>query len=150
MRLASLATLLSLSLNACVTGGTAVPAGYGELPGTIELNQRQLTGDEPLAGAGTGTVDVAGGIYHFTIGGEGVDGAAVSIIQTVGEVYRLKNIAGFSGTYRRAPGAAVIPGKPTGGLWLQNEQGTLIHLLVPAGGRMPDIREDGVLVTLQR
>lgn len=150
VRLTGFAALLTVVLVACGTGGIVVPADYGELPGTIELNQGQLTGDEPLAGAGTGTVDVAGKIYHFTIGGEGVGGAAVSIIQTVGEVYRLNGgISGFPGIYRRAPSASVIPGKPAGGVWLQNERGTLIHLLVPPGGRMPDIRDDGVVIAVQ-
>jgi hypothetical protein len=150
-RLMCLAVLLTQVLVACGTGTTAVPAGYGELPGTIELNQGQLTGDEPLAGAGTGTVDVAGRIYHFTIGGQGVDGAAVAIIQTVGQVYRLNgNISGFPGIYRRAPSASIVPGQPAGGVWLQNEHGTLIHLLVPSGGRMPDIRDDGVIIAVRQ
>ena len=150
-RLAGFATALSLLLVACGRGGTVAPADFGELPGTIELNQGEATNDTPLGGAGTGTVDVGGKVYHFGIGGVGVDGAAVSVIQTVGEAYRLNcSIAGFPGTYRRAPGGSVIPGKPNGGLWLQNERGTLIHLLVPPGGRMPNIGDDGVLIVVQQ
>ena len=123
-RLAGVATVLSLALTACGTGGTVAPADFGELPGTIELNQAEATNDVPLGGGGAGTVDVAGRVYHFAIGGVGVDGAAVSVIQTVGEAYRLNgSISGFPGTYRRAPSASVIPGKPGGGLWLQNERG---------------------------
>jgi hypothetical protein len=151
IRLAGFATVLSLTLVACGTGGTVAPADFGELPGTIELNQGQATNDVPLGGAGSGTVDVGGKVYHFAIGGEGVDGAAVSVIQTVGEAYRLRgSISGFPGTYRRAPSASVVPGKPGGGLWLQNERGTLIHLLVPSGGRMPNIGDDGVLIVMQQ
>jgi hypothetical protein len=149
--LTGFATVLSLALVACGTGGTVAPTDFGELPGTIELNQGQVTNDVPLGGAGTGTVDVAGKVYHFAIGGVGVDGAALSVIQTVGEAYRLRgSISGFPGTYRRAPSGSVIPGKPSGGLWLQNERGTLIHLLVPPGGRMPNIGDDGVLIVLQQ
>jgi hypothetical protein len=151
VRLAGSATVLSLALVACGTGGTVAPTDFGELSGTIELNQGQATNDVPLGGAGTGTVDVAGKVYHFAIGGVGVEGAAVSVIQTVGEAYRLNgSISGFPGTYRRAPSASVIAGKPGGGLWLQNERGTLIHLLVPPGGRMPNIGDDGVLIVLQQ
>src|ERR1700733_2106914 len=99
------------------TGEPAVPADFGELAGTVELNQGQATNDTPLGGAGTGTVDVGAKVYHFAIGGVGVDGAAVSVIQTVGEAYRLNgSISGFAGTYRRAPSGSVIPGKPGGGL----------------------------------
>ena len=151
VRLAGFATMLSLALVACGTGGTVALTDFGELPGTIELNQGQATNDVPLGGAGSGTVDVAGKVYHFAIGGVGVDGAAVSVIQTVGEAYRLRgSISGFPGSYRRAPSGSVIPGKPSGGLWLQNERGTLIHLLVPPGGRMPNIGNDGVLIVLQQ
>lgn len=150
-RLAGFATALSLALVACGTGGNVAPAHFGELPGTIELNQGQATNDVPLGGAGTGTVDVGGKVYHFAIGGEGVEGAAVSVIRTVGEAYQLKgSISGFPGTYRRAPSASVIPGKPGGGLWLQNERGTLIHLLAPPGGRLPNIGDDGVLIVMQQ
>jgi hypothetical protein len=149
-RLAGFATVLSLALVACGTGGTVVPADFGELSGTIELNQGEATNDVPLGGAGSGTVLVAGRVYHFAIGGKGVEGAAVSVIQTVGEAYRLNgSISGFPGTYRRAPSGSVIPGKPGAGLWLQNERGTQIHLLVPPGGRMPNIGDDGVLVVMQ-
>jgi hypothetical protein len=149
VRLAGFTIVLSLALVAC--GGTVAPTDFGELPGTIELNQGEATNDVPLGGAGTGTVDVAGRVYHFAIGGKGVDGAAVSVIQTVGEAYRLKgSISGFPGTYRRAPSGSVIPGTPGGGLWLQNERGTLIHLRVPPGGRMPNIGDDGVLIVMQQ
>jgi hypothetical protein len=151
IRLAGFATVLSLTLVACGTGDTVAPADFGELPGTIELNQGEATNDVPLGGGGTGTVDVGGRVYHFAIGGVGVDGAGVSVIQTVGEAYRLKgSISGFPGTYRRAPSASVIAGKPGNGLWLQNERGTLIHLLVPPGGRMPNIGDDGVLIVMQQ
>lgn len=152
VRLAGFTIVLSLALVACGgTGGTVAPTDFGELPGTIELNQGEATNDVPLGGAGTGTVDVAGRVYHFAIGGKGVDGAAVSVIQTVGEAYRLKgSISGFPGTYRLAPSGSVIPGTPGGGLWLQNERGTLIHLRVPPGGRMPNIGDDGVLIVMQQ
>ena len=117
----------------------------------MELNQAEATNDMPLGGAGAGTVDVGGKVYHFAIGGVGVDGAAVSVIQTVGEAYRLNgSISGFPGTYRRAPSASVIPGKPGGGLWLQNERRDSDPPSGPAGGRMPNIGDDGVLIVLQQ
>jgi hypothetical protein len=80
----------------------------------------------------------------------GIDGSAVAIIQNPGEVYRLKDIAQFPGTYRRAPSASVISGRPGGGLWLRNERATIIHLRVPPGGRIPDIGSDAVRVVLDQ
>jgi hypothetical protein len=143
----ALAVSLSLILSAC--GNSAAPAQSDlvEAPGTVELNQTPPT-DVPLGGGGSGTVFFHGKVYAFAIGGLGIDGSAVAIIRTTGEVYRLEDIAGFSGTYRRAPGAAVVPGQPSGGVWLQNERATILHLQDPPGGRMPNIGGDAVRVVL--
>jgi hypothetical protein len=141
------AASLSLILSSC--GNSAAPAQSElvEAPGTVELNQAPPT-DVPLGGGGSGTVFFRGKVYAFAIGGLGIDGSAVAIIQTTGEVYRLEDIARFSGTYRRAPGAAAVPGQPSGGVWLQNERATILHLQDPPGGRMPDIGGDAVRVVL--
>ena len=150
--LAGFATVLSLGAGRSGTGGTAGLRRFRRIG--RHRGAQSGASDERHAARGRwhfGTVDVGGKVYHFAIGGVGVDGAAVSVIQTVGEAYRLNgSISGFPGTYRRAPSGSVIPGKPSGGLWLQNEHGTLIHLLVPPGGRMPSIGDDGVLIVLQQ
>jgi hypothetical protein len=112
----------------------------------VELNQTPFN-DVPPGGGGTGTVDFQGKTYHFTIGGLGIEGSAVANIQTSGEVYGLRDISGFSGTYRRTTDAVIVSGHASGGLWLQNEHATIVHLRVPPGGRMPDIGRDAVRVT---
>jgi hypothetical protein len=139
-----LAVSLSLILSAC--SNSIAPAQVVEAPGTVTLNQAPPT-DVPFGGGGTGTVMFHGNVYGFTIGGLGIDGSAVAIIQTTGEVYQLDNLARFSGNYRRAP-AAVIPDRTSGGVWLQNEHATLLHLQDPPGGRMPDIGSDAVRIVL--
>ena len=78
-----------------------------------------------------------------------LDGSAVAIIRTTGEVYQLADIARFSGIYRKVPAGSVVPGQPSGGLWLQNERATILHLQTPPGGRMPDIGGDAVRVVLK-
>jgi hypothetical protein len=113
----------------------------------VELNQGPPS-DKLVGGSGNGTVVFHGQALPFAIGGLGVDGAAIAVLQTSGEVYRLDNIASFSGTYRRAPADAIPASQSGNGLWLRNEQGTLLHLLVPPQGRMPDIGADGVRIVL--
>ena len=134
-----------------VLAGCAPPApqqiDFTELPGTIELNQGPLV-DAPSGGGGSGTLMFHKQLYSFAIGGLGVDGAAVAIIQTEGEAYRLKDISMFAGTYRKVPAGSPLPAQAGAGLWLLNEHGTLMRLLPPPGGRMPDIDGDGVLVSL--
>jgi hypothetical protein len=97
-----------------------------------------------MGGGGSGTVFFRGKLYRFAIGGIGVDGSAVAIVRTSGEVYRLEDIMRLPGTYRRTP----APGQASNGLWLQNEHATLMHLNVPPGGRMPDIGDDSLRLVL--
>jgi hypothetical protein len=145
--LSALVAILSPILAAC--GAGPAQSDLAEVPGTVELNQAPPN-DVPFGGGGTGTVFFHGKIYRFAIGGLGVDGSAVAIIQTSGEVYRLSNMGQFPGTWRRAPSGAVAPGQPGGGLWLQNEHAVTMHLRSPPGGRMPDIGSDGVRVVLDQ
>ena len=148
IRAGALAMSLSLILSACVNSAVPVQANLVEVPGTVELNQAPPT-DVPSAGGGTGTVFFHGNVYEFAIGGLGLDGSAVAIIRTTGEVYQLADIARFSGIYRKVPAGSVVPGQPSGGLWLQNERATILHLQAPPGGRMPDIGGDAVRVVLK-
>ncbi len=145
--LAALVAMLSPILAACSVG-PAQP-DLAEAPGTVELNQAPPN-DVPFGGGGTGTVFFHGKIYHFAIGGMGIDGSAVAIIQTSGEVYRLQDIGQFPGTWRRAPSSSIAPGQPGDGLWLQNERAVTMHLRSPPGGRMPDIGTDAVRVVLDQ
>jgi hypothetical protein len=146
---AALAAGLALLLAACGNGAAPAQPDVVRVPGTVELN-KALPNDVPPGGGGTGTVFFHGTLYHFAIGGLGVEGSAVAIMQTSGEVYRLQDIARFPGTYRRAPDAPPNPGQADGGLWLQNEYATIVHLQVPPQGRMPDLGGDALRIVLDQ
>jgi hypothetical protein len=145
---AVLAASLSLILAACGSGSLPTRSDVAEVPGAIALNDGPIN-DLPSAGGGTGTVYFRGKTYRFTIGGDGVDGSAVAIIKTSGEVYRLDDIAQFAGVYRREASASSVAGASSGGLWLQNQHGTAIRLRTPPGGRMPDIGHDAVSIVIE-
>jgi hypothetical protein len=147
--LAALAAGLSLALAACGTGAGPVQSGVAQAPGTVELNNAPPN-DVPPGGGGTGTVFFNGTLYRFAIGGLGVEGSSIAIRQTSGQVYRLANIARFPGTYRRAPSASVIPGQSSGGLWLQNEYATIMHLNAPPQGRLPELGDDALRIVLDQ
>jgi hypothetical protein len=125
---------------------TATPGGT-QAPGTIDLNQTS-SDDALVGGGGSGTVAFNGRVYHFAIGGLGVDGSAVAILATTGEVYRLGDIAQFPGTYRQASAGASQPSQDSGGLWIQNEHGVIIHLKAPPQGQVPALHDDAVRVVL--
>ncbi len=141
----SLATLLLLA--ACAPHTPSPPAEA--VSGTVELNQGPPS-DKLVGGSGSGTVVFHGQELPFAIGGVGVNGGGIAVLQTSGEAYHLDDIASFPGTYRRAP-ADVVPAALVGnGLWLRNEHGTLLHLVVPPQGRMPDIGTDGLRIVLEQ
>jgi hypothetical protein len=144
---AMLATFLALLLAACASDRAPAQSGSAAAaPGTLELNQGPPS-DRLVGGSGSGTVVFHGQRVRFDMGGVGVNGAAVAILQTSGEVFHLDDLGSFPGTYRRAP-AASVPGQPGGGLWLQNERGIVMHLDVPPQGRIPDIGGDALRIVL--
>ena len=91
-----------------------------------------------------------GKVYGFAIGGVGVDGSAVALLATTGQAYRLSDIALFAGTYRQLSDAAPRPSQDTGGLWIQNEHGVVIHLRSPPQGHIPALRGDALRVVLDQ
>jgi hypothetical protein len=143
---AALALGIPLVVAACAA--RAVPAQPDLAPGTVELNQGPPS-DALLGGSGTGILAYQGQLIRFAISGVGVDGAAVAVLRTSGEVVDLRNLGGFPGTYRRAPAASVASAQG-GGLWLRNEQATILHLKTPPQGRMPDIGNDAVRIVLDQ
>ena len=135
--------LLALLLTAACTSATApVRTDIAERQGTIELNQGPPN-DVALGGGGNGTVFFNGQTYVFVIGGLGVEGSGIALLQTTGQVYQLHNISDFPGTYRKTPSTA-----PGADLWLRNERGMLMRIAAPPEGRIPDIGSDAVRIEL--
>ena len=140
--------LLAVALAPLAGCATRPPAPKGEPPnGTVELNQ--ATTYDTMGGGGKGQVFFGGQAYRFTIGGLGVDGSAIAVIASSGEVYRLGDIAQFPGTYRRMTDPQPVADK-VGGLWLRNETGTVLYLRDPPNVRLPLPSGDGVRIVLDR
>jgi hypothetical protein len=135
---------LLAALAACSPAGSTTTA---EKPGTIQLNQGPSS-DIPPGGGGRGTLFFQNTLYSFTISGLGVDGSAVAIIQTTGQVYRLQDVSMFAGTYRKVPEGVELPAAAGNDLWLQNEHHTLMRLAAPPQGRLPNIDDDAVRVVM--
>jgi hypothetical protein len=140
----ALAALLPL-LAACTQGVPAPPVV--ETPGSVALNQAP-SNDVPLGGGGHGTVFFQGNLYPFSIGGLGVDGAGVAVLQTTGQTYQMRSIAEFPGTYRAVPAGTPLPSAAGGGLWLRNEHGTLLRITAPPQGQLPTLSNDALRVVM--
>ncbi len=136
--------LVTLFLAGALAGCGGGPPPDPPPSGTVELNPSGL---RESGGGGSGRLFLDGRAYFFTIGGLGVQGAAVAALQTTGEVANLHDVYQLPGRYRAAPPAA---DPEPGMLRLQNENGVQLRLRAPPGGRLPVLGGDAVDVTLGR
>lgn len=111
-----------------------------------------LSGGSVAAGIGytwgDGTVLFQGKSYPFSIRGLSVIDIGVARIDGRGEVYNLKNIADFPGTYVAAGAGATIAG---GGsvMAMENHNGVIMHVHATTAGLKLNLSPAGVVVTLK-
>lgn len=100
--------------------------------------------------AGTGVLFFRGMQYPFQVGGAGVGGIGLSTINATGEVYNLRELAQFPGTYGQARYGFAIGTASAGDLWMQNEAGVIMHLKAKREGLMLSLGGDAVIIALSR
>jgi hypothetical protein len=139
--------VIGLMVAACV-GLMATNAVAKEKPSAT----LRLTGKSVSAGIGWswghGTLNYKGKAYRFKVDGLEVGAVGASSISATGNVYHLKNVADFSGTY-----AAVAAGAAAGGgaqaSALRNQNGVVIHLKATARGVELKAGVDGLKLTIE-
>jgi hypothetical protein len=140
-----------LSLAGC-TGGVALgpEAVKGKTPdGTIEMHEVQAAYIGSGSG-GAGSLSYRGVEYAFEVGGLGVGGIGLSTIEATGEVYNLRDLGQFPGTYGQARYGFAIGTASGGDLWLQNEAGVILHLKAKRTGLMLSLGGDAVVISMRR
>lgn len=115
---------------------------------TVDMNEVQVA-YIGSGGGGTGTLYYQGQPYQFSIGGLGVGGIGASTISANGEVYKLKNLASFAGTYGQARYGFAIGTASGGDLWMQNESGVIMHLKAKREGLMLSLGGDAMMIAMQ-
>jgi hypothetical protein len=116
--------------------------------GTVDMNEVQVA-YIGSGGGGTGTLYYQGQPYQFSIGGLGVGGLGASTISAAGEVYKLKNLSSFPGTYGQARYGFAIGTASGGDLWMQNESGVIMHLKAKREGLMLSLGGDAMVIAMQ-
>lgn len=116
--------LLATSL---LAGGLAVAADNDKPVGKVTITEKQfgliLGGSE-----GSGTLTFKGKQYPFKLKGLSAGlNVGISKMSAVGEVYALKKVSDFPGTYTKLE-ASVAVGGGVGGQRLQNENGVIMNL----------------------
>jgi hypothetical protein len=140
-----------LSFAGC-TGNVALgpDAVKGKTPdGFVEMHEVQAAYIGSGSGGG-GMLSFRGVQYAFDVGGVGVGGIGLSTIEATGEVYNLRDLAQFPGTYGQARYGFAIGTASAGDLWLQNEAGVIMHLKAKRTGLMLSLGGDAVVISMRR
>src|SRR5262245_42770750 len=98
--------------------------------------------------AGSGVLTFRGRQYPFQVAGAGVGGIGLSTIDATGDVYNLREISQFPGTYGQARYGFAIGTSSSGDLWMQNEAGVIMRLKAKREGLMLSLGGDAVVITM--
>jgi hypothetical protein len=157
-----LAVVLSLGvlLGVVAEAGQArkTPAQSAKASGAVTFAGTVAT--PPSGGSGVtwgkGTLILHHGTQHaFEVSGLGVTGTreAVVSVQAVGEVFNLKKVSDFEGTYK-ASERAVRTGRDPGQVSFTNERGVLVSLSLSSPATTSDVTltpsPTGISVTLEK
>lgn len=142
-------TALTLG-SACTSSVSVGPEAVAGLTpdATVDMNEVQVAymGN---AGGGNGTLYYNGNSYPFTISGVGVGGIGASTVDAQGEVYKLRNLSQFGGSYVQASYGFVVGTTGRGDLWMQNGSGVIMHLKAKREGLMLSLGGDAILINMR-
>ena len=134
----------SKSSTSSATGAEQKPT---EAPsGTIhfdEWNFMALLGGD----TGHGTLGYNGKIYKFKVTGMGAGGLGIQKISATGNVYHLKDIADFPGSYSELR-AGFSVGEGVGGLYVHNDKEVVIEVKTHAEGVALSVGVQGITIQL--
>jgi hypothetical protein len=90
------------------------------------------------------------GYVNMEIAGLGGGGIGVSKLDASGEVYNLTDLAQFEGAYGEGRYGAVVGDASTGDLWLENNDGVVMHLKAKREGLMLSLGADVVEISMSQ
>ena len=139
----------TLAIAAAAVAVLATPASAKPMrpSGTITIDETQF-GFLIGGNTGGGTLRFHGKSYPFKIGGISIGDLGVSKVRGYGEVYNLKSIDDFAGTFSKLDASATL-GKGEGGLRLKNGAGVELELHTRSKGLQLSAGAGGVKVTLR-
>ena len=122
----------------------------GKTPdGTVDMQEVQAA-YIGSGSAGTGVLSFRGVQYPFQVGGVGVGGIGLSTVDAAGEVYNLRELAQFPGTYGQARYGFAIGTASAGDLWMQNESGVILRLNAKRTGLILSLGGDAVVISMRQ
>jgi hypothetical protein len=135
---------------ATVTPASAAtdPAAPGPVTGTISLSAQGVAAGVGYTW-GDGILTFHGKKYHFTVNGVSIADVGYSKVTGRGRVYKLRNLADFSGTYAASTGQATAGSASIGGQILENANGVQIRVDQVSRGARLQGSVDGIKLTLK-
>ena len=147
--LAAAPLLLALALG---TGGQAAAQDTtldGQPPsGTVALHEIQVAYIGNLGG-GSGDLTYGDETYSFDVAGLGVGGIGISSVDADGKVYKLTDLADFSGDYVSGQYGVVVGEASAGDIWLKNGNDVVLHLKAKREGLMLAVAADAIKIRLK-
>lgn len=129
-----------------MTPGAASAQGYGRPVGHVSMTMGKGGFILSMQG-GSGTLTFRGRRYPFRIGGLGVGTFGGSKIEAYGEVYGLRRVADFPGSYFQAEASATAI-KGQGVQWLKNTHGVVLSLRSRTKGFSLNLGGDGLVIEM--
>jgi hypothetical protein len=114
---------------------------------TIKLSEGSVAAGVGLSW-GKGTLTYKGKSHAISVSGLDVGSVGVSQVSATGNVYHLKKLEDFNGTYAAAAAAATVGGG-AGAAALQNQNGVEIHLTSTSRGVKLTAGASGVKMELK-
>ncbi len=138
----------SLILAAMLAVATNAVAEDAKKPsGTVSIDETQF-GFIIGGSTGGGVLTFNGKQHDFKIGGLSLGTVGVSKVAAEGEVYDLKDISKFEGTYTKLEASITLAGG-VGGLHLKNQHGVIMRLTSRTQGVQLKIGLDGMKVSMK-
>jgi len=146
------ATLAAFALAGCNTASSPIPIQAPTAQSIAGLAPSgKLTMTQIFAGGmgvGSGTLTFNGKTYPFKLLGTVMGPGSISKVSVSGDVYKLDDVAQFSGAWVEGTGAAGLETSQAGDLWLQNKAGVIMHLTGKQTGVTLSLGRDELLIKL--
>ena len=131
----------------CLAVFSVAMAADPPVSGTVKLTSKAVAIGVGVSW-GDGTLTVGGKTYPFSVDGLSVADLGVADVTTSGEVFNLKNVADFSGTYVAGEAGIAIAGGPTDSI-MKNQNGVVLRLHGTQKGARLTLAAGGVTLKLK-
>jgi hypothetical protein len=133
----------------CLMAGLAQAAGKSERPdATLQLSSGAVAAGVGISW-GKGTLTYKGKEYPVSVNGLSLGKVGITKVTAGGDVYYLKNLADFSGTYTSAEADLTLAGGHSG-VTMKNQNGVLLVVHATSKGVDLTIGPSGVDIKLKK